>query len=88
MNTVFRALTRHSGGCRTICITGGTDKSKQVSWLQEKAPHTVVATPGRLLDLIDDNSLSLGNSVLEELRIVVLLEFNTVDTVRKTKRHL
>uniref|UniRef100_A0A7S3QZC2 Helicase ATP-binding domain-containing protein n=1 Tax=Dunaliella tertiolecta TaxID=3047 RepID=A0A7S3QZC2_DUNTE len=46
-------------GLRTACIYGGVPKEQQVEVLQ-KHPHIVVATPGRLLDLIDDHALHIG----------------------------
>ena len=55
-------LKRHCGGLRSVCVTGGVEKDRQVAAL-EKLPHIVVATPGRLLDLIDDGHLSLGRRV-------------------------
>lgn len=56
--TICRDLRKHSG-LRTACITGGTDRQSQLDALG-KQPHIVVATPGRLLDLVQDGSLQLG----------------------------
>ncbi|GAX80336.1 hypothetical protein CEUSTIGMA_g7774.t1 [Chlamydomonas eustigma] len=50
----LRTLT----GVRSVCLYGGVPKEQQIEMLQ-KQPHVVVATPGRLLDLIDDGMLSL-----------------------------
>ncbi|GAB4823853.1 hypothetical protein N2152v2_010899 [Parachlorella kessleri] len=63
-----RDLRKYSG-LRAACLTGGSDKSEQVGALAAKHPHILVATPGRLLDLVDDGSLSLG-----AVRYVVLDE--------------
>ncbi len=38
---------------------GGTDKSRQLSKLQHKQPHIVIGTPGRILDLVNENGLLL-----------------------------
>jgi hypothetical protein len=56
---VCRALKRRCGGLRAACVTGGADREAQVEALG-RAPHIVVATPGRLLDLVDAGQLSLG----------------------------
>eukprot|EP00944_MAST-04C_sp_MAST-4C-sp1_P009769 g9769.t1 len=39
---------------RTVCICGGMDKTKQVDELKLKV-HIVVATPGRLIDILNSN---------------------------------
>jgi ATP-dependent helicase YprA (DUF1998 family) len=57
--SVAQRIKKHCGGLRTVCLTGGTEKAPQIQALR-KNPHIVVATPGRLLDLIDDGHLSLG----------------------------
>ena len=45
---------------RTVAIYGGQDKDIQITSLQENGSvHVVVATPGRLLDLIQTKKLSL-----------------------------
>jgi len=57
--SVAQRIKKFCGGLRTVCLTGGTEKAPQIQALR-KNPHIVVATPGRLLDLIDDGHLSLG----------------------------
>ncbi|KAK9811040.1 hypothetical protein WJX73_008413 [Symbiochloris irregularis] len=44
---------------QTAVVTGGADRDRQASLLQD-SPHIVVATPGRLLDLVDAGQLSLA----------------------------
>lgn len=46
-------------GLRTICVYGGGDGAAQLQALEE-APHIVVATPGRLLELLKSSSLPAG----------------------------
>lgn len=53
-----RAL-RRVWGLRVAAVFGGADRVQQIELLAKK-PHVLVATPGRLLDLIDDGALSLG----------------------------
>ncbi|KAK9823896.1 hypothetical protein WJX72_006234 [[Myrmecia] bisecta] len=61
-------LLRKLFGLRTACIFGGADRAVQIEALG-KQPHLVVATPGRLLDFVDENILHLGN-----VEVVVLDE--------------
>jgi len=44
----------------TICLYGGVGKDSQMRQLKQR-PQVVVATPGRLLDLLNDGALSLMN---------------------------
>lgn len=53
-----RAL-RRVWGLRVAAVFGGADRAQQIELLAKK-PHLLVATPGRLLDLIDEGALSLG----------------------------
>jgi DEAD/DEAH box helicase len=55
---VCRSL-RKRFGVRSACVHGGVDAEPQVAALA-KGPRIVVATPGRLLDLLDRGALSLG----------------------------
>lgn len=57
-----RDLRKYSG-LRCACITGGADKGLQLEALA-KWPHIVAATPGRLLDLVQEGSLPLGEGLL------------------------
>ncbi|EXJ22442.1 DEAD-box ATP-dependent RNA helicase CshB [Alkalibacterium sp. AK22] len=51
-------LAEHSAEEITVqSFMGGTDKSRQVQKLKNKQPHVVIGTPGRLLDLINNNAL-------------------------------
>ncbi len=62
-----RALTRHTN-LKTALITGGDNFGKQMRWLEE-APEVVIATPGRLLALLDE-----GFADLSHLEVLVLDE--------------
>lgn len=44
---------------KTVCLYGGSDRRKQVVFLENQTPLIVVSTPGRLKDLLDSNCLSL-----------------------------
>ena len=52
------ALVRHVRGLRVATIVGGMPFAKQIAQL--KGAQLVVATPGRLLDLVNRRQLSLG----------------------------
>lgn len=52
---------RPGAGLKTAMVTGGAERSPQVAALQ-KHPQLLVATPGRLLDLLDAGALTLGES--------------------------
>ena len=38
---------------------GGTDKKRQLSKLENSQPHIVIGTPGRILDLINEQALKI-----------------------------
>ncbi len=59
LTAVSKKIRRHCNVLRVSCLTGGTDKAKQLESLKRR-PHMVVATPGRLLDFLEDGSISLG----------------------------
>jgi ATP-dependent helicase YprA (DUF1998 family) len=63
LTAVSKKIRRHCDVLRVSCLTGGTDKAKQLESLKRR-PHMVVATPGRLLDFLEDGSISLGTYLL------------------------
>lgn len=44
---------------RISCFVGGTDKKRQMAKLNNAMPHVVIGTPGRVLDLIKEQSLKV-----------------------------
>ena len=58
----------YSSLCKTVCIVGGRPARAQIAELQ-KGVHVAVGTPGRVIDLIERQSLNLG-----DLKFVVLDE--------------
>lgn len=56
---------------RTSLIIGGENYINQLQDL-DKLPHIIVATPGRLFDLIQDNKVNL----LENVKYIILDEFD------------
>lgn len=59
LTAVTKKIRRHCDVLRVSCVTGGSDKAKQLESL-DRRPHVVVATPGRLLDFLEDGSITLG----------------------------
>jgi len=55
-------VVREMNECRGLCIYGGVSKGLQKAELR-KGVDVVVATPGRLLDLVQEGALSLKNIV-------------------------
>ncbi|OGL74339.1 hypothetical protein A3D72_00760 [Candidatus Uhrbacteria bacterium RIFCSPHIGHO2_02_FULL_57_19] len=55
-------------GLRTVVVIGGASMGNQVAALRRN-PHVIVATPGRLIDHLDQRTLSL-----QDVRILVLDE--------------
>ena len=82
IEAAFRTL---AGGARlsTLLVLGGVSRSSQVRALS-RGVDVVVATPGRLTDLMDDRSI-----VLDQTRFVVLdeadrmLDMGFIQPVRK-----
>jgi ATP-dependent RNA helicase DBP3 len=61
------------GGPKGVCIYGGVPKGPQKSELSNGA-EIVVATPGRLLDLIEEKALTLAGS----LYLLILVQYAVV----------
>ncbi|MBN1196520.1 MAG: DEAD/DEAH box helicase [Candidatus Aminicenantes bacterium] len=64
----IKSFARHIKGFKAIAIYGGASMETQVAGLK-RSPHIVVATPGRLLDLMRRGKVdlsALGSLVLDE----------------------
>ena len=48
-----------SSKIRSVCLFGGAPKRKQIKELEEKRPSLLVATPGRLNDLIYEKQVDV-----------------------------
>ena len=44
---------------RVTNFVGGTDKKRQISKLKKQQPHVVIGTPGRILDLMNEQALKV-----------------------------
>ena len=60
---------KYKKGLRTEVVYGGTSVSQQIKDLKRNTPHILVATPGRLQDLIDRKAVKL-----DEIEFLVLDE--------------
>ncbi|MDB1124036.1 DEAD/DEAH box helicase [Vibrio algarum] len=59
INTAISSIS-HQVDINTICLSGGIEKKTQIDELANK-PEIVVATPGRLLELIREGSIELSD---------------------------
>lgn len=59
-------------GVHSICVIGGMDIQKQENALRHR-PHLIIATPGRLLDLMSQNKIDLTH-----LKTVILDEADQI----------
>ncbi|CDQ18021.1 DEAD/DEAH box helicase [Halobacillus karajensis] len=63
---------------RSKLLIGGTDKHKMVDKLSSRAPHIVVGTPGRILDMVKEKAIDLYQAkafVLDEADLMLDLGF-------------
>lgn len=54
------SFKKHQSGLQVVAVYGGASISEQIRDLR-KGPHIVVATPGRLIDLIERKAIQLEN---------------------------
>jgi superfamily II DNA/RNA helicase len=54
-------------GCTSVCLYGGAPVNAQKAALARTRPDVVVATPGRLVDLLNQGSLSLQRAAIVTL---------------------
>ncbi|KAJ1673605.1 hypothetical protein EV182_004909, partial [Spiromyces aspiralis] len=47
-------------GVKSVCLYGGVSKNDQKSQLKKDQPAILIATPGRLIDLIEDRTVDLS----------------------------
>ncbi|RWS08307.1 putative ATP-dependent RNA helicase DDX5-like protein [Dinothrombium tinctorium] len=46
---------------RSVCVFGGASKGPQVRDINRMSPQLIIATPGRLIDFLESNVISLSN---------------------------
>lgn len=73
------------GNVKVACYVGGTDKKRQIEKLQHTQPQVVVGTPGRVLDLIQEQALKVHTAfafVVDEADMTLDLGFlGDVDSI-------
>jgi ATP-dependent RNA helicase DeaD len=79
-------LTKHTKGIFSVAVYGGENMDRQISLLS-KPTQIVVATPGRLLDLLDKKALTLDELetlVVDEADEMITMGFkNELDEILK-----
>lgn len=74
------------------CYIGGTDKKRQIEKLHHQQPQVVIGTPGRVLDLINENALKVHTAfafVVDEADMTLDLGFlGEVDAIAARLPHL
>ncbi|CAB1450156.1 unnamed protein product [Pleuronectes platessa] len=68
MSQISIQLSKHLGGVKVMATTGGTNLRDDIMRLEETV-HVVIATPGRILDLIKK-----GVAVVDKLQMMVMDE--------------
>jgi ATP-dependent RNA helicase MSS116 len=66
-----KQLCTHHNGMKTACIVGGTKINKDIRMFETNPPDILVATPGRLQDHLDNQSLA---SLISNLQILIFDE--------------
>lgn len=51
-------------GFKSVCLFGGMPKNEQIAQLRQDGLKVVVGTPGRVLDLVNEGSVSFEKFVL------------------------
>ena len=59
--TELKNFSKFMPQVRVAAVYGGTAIGPQLKSLRQNVPHIIVATPGRLIDMIDRNVVKLGN---------------------------
>jgi len=87
IENVFNTIGRHTG-IRSFCIHGGVDQEPQIQQLN-KGVDVLIATPGRMFDLVSQGALSL-----KRVEILVLdeadhmLDLGFIKDIQDLMRHL
>ena len=76
IHEVFEALGA-SIGLKSCCVVGGVDMMTQAIALARK-PHIIIATPGRLVDHLENTK----GFNLREVRFLILDEVGSIDLAR------
>ncbi|MFA5164932.1 MAG: DEAD/DEAH box helicase [Candidatus Omnitrophota bacterium] len=87
IDEVFKGLA-HAFGIKTACLIGGASMHEQMRALRRN-PRVIIATPGRLLDHLEQRNLTLGDTamlVLDEADR--MLDMGFAPQIERVLRHL
>ena len=92
----IQSVGRQFRSLRSVCVYGGAHKSEQLNAIADQNPVLIVATPGRLNDLIDSGFLSMNDVrylVLDEADRMLDMGFepqirSIIDQVRREHQTL
>eukprot|EP00890_Picochlorum_soloecismus_P001587 jgi/Picsp_1/2429/NSC_05891-R1_protein len=88
--SVCRHIKKSCGILRTSCLTGGSEKGRQIDSLK-RGPHIIIATPGRLVDLLEEGNVNLGKVsivILDEADKMLSMGFSEqIEKIRKSIRN-
>jgi len=57
----YNRFSKYLPDVKTAVLYGGVPRKQHIKLLQEDAPHVVIGTPGRVLDLVSSGHLKLDN---------------------------
>jgi len=76
--TAIQLVSHAPEEIRIVNYVGGTDKKRQIAKLVNNQPHIVIGTPGRILDLINEQALKVHTAskmVIDEADMTLDLGF-------------
>lgn len=74
----IRQLANKDDDWHARLIIGGLDRERMMRQLQSRTPHIIVGTPGRILDMVDADALSIYHAksfVIDEADLMLDLKF-------------
>src|SRR5699024_2087198 len=74
----IRQLANKEDEWHARLIIGGLDRERMIRQLSSRTPHIIVGTPGRILDLVDEGTLSIFHAdafVIDEADLMLDLKF-------------
>lgn len=84
-------FAKYIDGVKVTCVYGGAAIANQIKVIQRNKPQIIVATPGRMIDLIDRKVLNLSNvrfAVLDEADEMLNMGFKEdIDTILSYTQH-
>lgn len=85
----IKAVVNHFSNARALCVFGGSSKDRQRHELNSIKPSMLIACPGRLIDFVQEGSITLQNIsylVLDEADRMLDMGFE--DQIRRIARNI